>query len=112
MVASGVVGISSVNATVENNLARGHLAPWEKTLACFLFDGFDASTMQQRTHGTLLMRRRNDEKYIYETWARISNIQYGGSTHALRLQTVGDLSLSKFGDVYDLKGHNGMLDFS
>ena len=30
VVASGVVGISSVNATVENNLARGHLAPWEK----------------------------------------------------------------------------------
>ena len=111
VVASGVVGISSVNATVENNLARGHLAPWEKTLACFLFDGFDASTMQQRTHGTLLMRRRNDEKYIYETWARISNIQYGGSTHALRLQTVGDLPLHKFGDVYDLKGHNGMPGF-
>ena len=69
------------------------------------------SSMQQRTHGTLLMRRRNDEKYIYETWARISNIQYGGSTHALRLQTVGDLSLNKFGDVYDLKGHDGMPGF-
>ena len=51
-----------------------------KNTSMLSFDGFDASTMQQRTHGTLLMRRRNDEKYIYETWARISNIQYGGST--------------------------------
>jgi hypothetical protein len=110
VIAHGVIGIAKVNLD-QHNIASGSLFPWEKSLACFLSSGNNAVLNRGLTHGSLFIKRRNDEQYVYENWLRISNVKFGGSTHALRLQTIGDLPLNEYGTVYDLEDRGGMPGF-
>ena len=110
IIANGVVGVSKVDNN-ENNIASGSSYAYEKTLACFLTSNNNHTLNKDQTYGTFLMRRRDNEQYVYENYLRMSNIKFGGSTHALRLQTIGDLPLNEYGTVYDLNNRSGMSGF-
>ena len=65
----------------ENNIASGSSYAYEKTLACFLTSNNNHTLNKDQTYGTFLMRRRDNEQYVYENYLRMSNIKFGGSTH-------------------------------